>query len=195
MSRDNQDMGDSTPTVARTPSLDAARVRVNLTIERDFIARGVFPELRFANAAEGSSGGSFHYVDPVVAAALLFDARQQYAAAERSRKKTFRGWLDELELAIDKAARRPAQHASAWPECVYGCSRESWRGTRQQLRALGIVHDGPWPGEPGGAKRVLHTEDGRGWHVRITRADAWGLFSLEIDVPEEARPKDRKSVV
>jgi hypothetical protein len=178
----------------RAPDLDAVVLWLTRMIERDYIERGVFPACRAETAAASRTSSSLHYLTQVQAQALLDDAEVRRLQSHKSLKVAFKAHASNLRAAIEEATARRAKWEATKPVCRFRSEwSEGWRGTKEQLRSLGIALDGPYPGEQGGGKRWAQTNDRRGYRVRITKASTiWpGLFFADIEVPEEVRKKTR----
>lgn len=178
------------------PDLDAVVLWLTLTIERDYIERGVFRAFRTETASASRANATLHYLTQAEAQALLDDAEVRRLDVYKSLKVAFNAHASNLRAALEEAQKRRAKWEAAEPVCTYRSEwSENWRGTKEQLRSLGIALDGPYPGEQGGKERWAQTRDRRGYKVRITRASTtWpGLFLADIEVPKDVRDKMRES--
>jgi hypothetical protein len=174
------------------PDLDSVVLWLTLTIERDYIERGVFRAYRAETAAASRANATLHYLTCDQAQALLDDAEARRFDAYKSLKVAFNAHAANLRSALDEAKGRRAKFEATEPVCTYRSEwSENWRGTKEQLKSIGVALDGPYPGEQGGKERWAQTRDQRGYKVRITRASTtWaGLFLADIEVPEDVRKK------
>lgn len=178
------------------PDLDSVVLWLTLTIERDYIERGVFRAYRAETAAASRANATLHYLTRDQAQALLDDAEARRLDTYKSLKVAFNAHAANLRSALDEAKGRRAKFEATEPVCTYRSEwSENWRGTKEQLKSIGVALEGPYPGEQGGKERWAQTRDQRGYKVRITRASTtWpGLFLADIEVPEEVRKKMREA--
>ncbi|MDI1339362.1 hypothetical protein [Polaromonas sp.] len=176
---------------AKTPKLNTVLVWVTFTIERDYIERGAFPALRSQNAVIQHGSSSLHYMSAKSVAPILADARSRAAETSRGLRNSYNAFHRSLDHALKEAEERPALFHAPAAVCTYkheGYS-ERWRGTKQQLKEMGIVLDGPWPNEEGGKERWAKAKDSKGRDSFITAySKTWGgLFEVRIEIPERER--------
>ena len=175
------------------PSLDTVFVSLSFTIEKDYIARGVFSALRHGNAIELKGNGSLHFLTQDEAEALLEDAAARKESARGSMLAGYGSHIRNLTSAIEQAkARRAIFAAPAALQTYKSDYSEEWRGTKEQLQAIGFRLAGPWPTEPGGKTRWSKATDGKDHDVHITRHwgyDNWPwLFEARFDYLDSELP-------
>lgn len=188
-------MATETVPVDAPPPLDTVLLWLTMTVERDFIARNVFPKLRISNVRgyRGSSG--LHYLIPDEASAVLADAFERREAVAGPMKKAYTGLIGVLRQAIAEAEERPALYGPGSAVCIYRSEVcETWRGSKDQLVEHGIKLDGPWPWESGydGRKRRREARDIRGFEVTVERVGTiWpGRYAARIWLPQaESKPQ------
>jgi len=175
-----------THTDGDAPPLDTVLLWLTMTVERDFVERGVFPSLRYTSAKGNRASSSLHYLTEEQAQALLADALHRVKQVRKGLKTAYNGHVNALQAAMAEAVERPSVFAA--PSAV--CLRQDgmwhvWRGTKQQLQTQGIQRDGPWPGEPGGKDHRCGATDARGYKTSVKRySTMWpGLFVATISVP------------
>ena len=182
------------PSATDATDLDSVVLWLTPTIERDYIERGVFRAYRAETAAGSRANATLHFLTHDEAQALLDDAEVRRLETHKSLKAAFNAHAANLRMAIDEASTRRASLEATEPVCKYSSEMfERWRGSKEQLRSLGIWCDTPYPGEAGG-KRWMQARDRRGYKVRITRASTiWaGLFDADIELPAEVREAKRE---
>lgn len=174
-----------------SPSVDAVIVSVTFNIERDYEERGVFPELRAVNAAVRHSSSSLHYMTEASVKPILEDAKRRVEVVRKGMLVAYRAHIRGLEIAIKEAKQRRANFAAPKAVCIdrHEGYSERWRGTKEQLQAIGIQLAGPWPGEEGGKDRRAKGRDARGRDAFITiHSRTWrGLFEVQIEYPDHER--------
>lgn len=183
-------------TNAKVPPLDAVLVWVTNKVQRDYKARGLFPELRPALAKGRRDNARLYYLNAQQAEAMLTDAQQARAThGVRGMKFAYRCHAESLESAINAAARRVAEWGGALPANVWlEAHSERWNGTKAQLLAHGIQLEGPLPGEPGGKWRAVWGTDARGYRVRIERHRSLfpGRYEATIYPPSPTQQPDER---
>lgn len=181
---------DHAPAAGEPPSLDAVELWLTATVERDYIARSVFTGVRAMAAAASRANATLHYLTKHQAQELLDDAQSRIRVVSKGLKVAFGAHAENLLRGLAQAAERRALSEASSPACTYRSEMsEHWRGSKEQLRAIGIALEGPYPGEPGGNPRCVYDRDARGWRVRISRASrTWAdVFDVHIEVPNEVR--------
>jgi hypothetical protein len=178
------------------PDPNLVRVWVTPVIERDYVARGVFPSLRNSMAQEFKNGTGLHYVTLREAAVVEFDAKRRRVEVRAGLAHAFKALLDNLGQDIIASMTRPTKLSGATPfkrEDGYRC--EILFGTKAQLQAVGIGVGEPFPGEPDGGERALHVRDERGYRVVISRAHyVWpGVFRASVKPPDAAPARSVQS--
>lgn len=176
--------------VLQTPHVETVILGISVTIERDYIQRGVFPALRNQNAVSWSGSTGFHHLTIDEAEALLEDARAcRESAVNGGTTNAYSSHVRALENTIKEARTRKATLEAKEPVCERKSEySEHWHGTKEQLLAIGICLDGPWPGEPGGKLRWAKTTDKRGYPASLSRYSAtWGTYRVRIEIPQEER--------
>lgn len=171
------------------PPLDTLVLRLSDPIERDLERRAVFPALRRARAVSLDENQSTHYLSPEAAQAVLEDALACAQSAPGTLRVTYGGHVFNLRAAFAEAAARVAAFEA--PAAVCTCDNRTWRiwrGTREQLEAVGVYLRGPWPTEPGG-KRWAVARGAEGRHTILKPAiPPWpGLLEARIDI--RSRPR------
>ncbi len=145
---------------------------VTNTIERDYVARGVFPKIRLQLSKELRSNATLHCLMPAEAEAMLADATKRASAPaveHRWLRKAYGAFINDLRAATVEADARPAAFATPAAVNIHRSDTcERWRGTKGQLQAIGIRLDAPWPGEAGG-KRWGCARDARSYKTSITK--------------------------
>lgn len=172
---------------SNTTPTDAVRISLTTTIESDFISRGVFSELRRANACETGINSSRHVVTMGRAESVLEDALARQRSARKGMLIAYNAWVNAITAKIKEAMERHAELKSDVAVCVNpGDWREVWRGTKVQLTAQGIQLAGPWPGEPGGKDRWAQARDSRGYKTKIRcLSEVWsGRYQACIVTPD-----------
>lgn len=168
------------------PPLDTVLLWLTTTVERDFEGRNAFPKLRHAQAKAFRGAATLHYLTADEANSTLEDAVAREQSVRRSTRSAYTAHIKNIQAAVKEAAERSGVFASADPVCLYKHKHaERWRGTKAQIRAMGIQLDGPWPREPGGKERWAKARDSRGYPTSITRSSTvWpGLFEAYVSVP------------
>lgn len=174
-----------------TPPVDSVLLRISAAIERDYVARGVFPELHRCAAAAARASASRHYVSQQVAWQVLGDAASRSEATTGRLRAAYKALRDRVHEAIYEATKRPAMLAAPTATCAARSEHlKVWLGTRRQLEATGIEVRGSWPKEAGGRRSTV-AQDSRGFPTLVTRhASAWpGLFEARVHLPR--RPQQR----
>lgn len=184
----------------RRAQLDAVLFWLTPTVERDYIARNIFPAVRRLAAFKTQNNGqSLLHLKPTTAAELLADARVQYEKplTQRGLKVAYRCLLDQLRHQIKMAEERAAIARASAATCTSSSHyMETWYGSRSQLEASGFTIDGPLPGEEGMSKRRGRAQDKRGYGaaVMLVEPNLWpGLFKVEVRLPEEHREQLKKA--
>lgn len=176
--------------VLQTPHVETVILGLSMTIERDYIQRGVFPALRNQNAVTWSGSTGFHHLTIDEAEALLEDARARLESAFKWLKNAYSSHVRALGGAIKEAKTRRGKLETKEPFCEYKDENcEFWHGTKEQLLAIGICLDGPWPGEPGGKLSWAKATDKRGYPLRLSRySTTWGTtYRVRIEIPQQDR--------
>lgn len=171
---------------SNTTPTDAVRLSLTTTIESDFISRGVFSELRRANACETGVNSSKHVVTMGRAESVLEDALARQRSARKGMLIAYNAWVNSITAKIKEATERHSELKSDVAVCLNpGDWREVWRGTKSQITAQGIQFAGPWPGEPGGKDRWAQARDSRGYKTKIRRlSEVWsGRYEACICIP------------
>lgn len=181
------------------PPQDTVLLWLTNTIERDYCARSVFPELRLQTAHSVRSSASLHLLTPAQAARLLSDAKVRELEVHKGLKVSYSAHVKGCDAAIQQAEERRTAFTAGDAHCSLKCdSYERWWGTKAQLAAKGVSLDGPWPNEPNG-KRWAKAKDWRGYSTSITPySPLWpGLFEARIEIPIEVWGKkyDKKPAV
>lgn len=176
--------------------LNTVTLWVTNTIERDYRARDVFPAIRLEASPDLRPSTSLHLITAAKAEELLEDARARVAEVRKGLRTAYVAHVRACDAAIKDAADRFADFSKGVAQRVTGATKrgELWRGSKQQLIDLGIVLNGPWPGEPGGCTRWARAVDWRGYKAGIAPySSLWpGLYEVRIEVPR-ARPADDSS--
>lgn len=180
---------------SQSPALETVVIALTWQVQNDYTERGVFPELRSQNAQFKRSLTTFYFHSLDASGLILEDATARRDTAKGGLKLAFKSHVENLALAIQEARERPKRMESAEPMCRYKDSHaEDWRGTKQQLIALGICLDGPWPKEPGG-KEWTRVRDQRGFPVSLSRdCNIWGFYRAYIELPwkEQVRQESER---
>lgn len=170
--------------------LDAAVVWLTRTVERDYAQRSVFPLIRSDFADLEGANGTAYYLTQGYAEALLEDAQARVESTSKGLRNAYSAFVRGLKYALEQAQERSSTFEAEQPICTSETEMwEDWRGTKAQLQAMGIVCQGPWPGEPD-AKRTRRGVDSRGYPTNIQRfSKIWcGLFEAHICLPwQEAK--------
>lgn len=185
------------PRPADEPPLDAVLFSLTRTTHADYTRRGVFPKLSPENAVHvvEANGAMLFYLTRPEAEAVLADARAQHQVAYKGMRNAYKGVMERLKQAIAEASERPSIYNASQAVLVerycYGVS-ESWRGTKEQLQAMGIGAGVLFPGEPN-AKRWMFVRDRRGYRTKLSRySDTWpGLYWAGIEYPQEVKAAER----
>lgn len=175
------------------PPLDTVLLWLTMTVERDFVERGVFPTLRYTSAKSNRTSSSLHYLTEGQAQAVLADALQRVQQVRKGLKTAYNAHVNALQTAMAEAGERPSIFAAPAAVCLQENGMwDVWRGTKQQLQAQGIQRDGPWPGEPGGKDHRCGATDARGYKTSVKRySTTWpGLFVATIETPYEVRKRE-----
>jgi hypothetical protein len=175
---------------------DMVVVWLSRTMQIEYRSRSVYQEFWSEEALDtNSSGGVLVYLDGQSAREMLADARRMWAASSHSLRNAYRSTIQHLEDGIRDASVRRRQLEGPSPQCLHVVEQkqELWRGTKQQLAAMGIIFPGPYPGEPGGAPRRAMTQDSRGFKVWVKSAKhVWhGLFYAQVVLPEREAEERR----
>lgn len=173
-----------------TPPLDTVFLWLTFTIKRDYEERGVFETLRNSPAQAYRGASALYFVSLGCAEEILDDAITREGSASRGVKLAYSAFLKCIREALDEARARPAILTGFEAACLSrGGGDEKWVGTKEQLRAIGVVLDGPWPGEPGGNARWAAGSGRNGYQARIKRySPHWpGHFSVDLEAPSLER--------
>lgn len=179
-----------------TPSLDAVFVWVSFTIERDLVERGALPELRSDRAVVQHGSTSLHIMSAEAVQPVLEDARIRRDQTRKGLRHAYNAFVGGIEAAIKEATQRRAIFEAPEPVRTYRSEySEVWRGTKEQLQAMGIKLSGPWPGEIGGKQRRAKAYDTKGRAAYITAySRTWsGLFEAQIQFPECERQQAKNA--
>ncbi len=184
-------MAKNNSTVSEAPLIYSGEVILWLTlaIERDYIARGVFPEYRTETAVEvRTNARSLHYLTFEKARALFEDAQSRCTGVAAGVKFGYISHAKRLKEEIENAQKwrvafrenKPVRICERW-------SGEHWIGTKAQLASMGISLDGSYPRESGGKARWALTHDllGRKVHIKKAPSEYPGMFTAWIDIPWE----------
>jgi hypothetical protein len=176
-------------TDSKSPGLDDVIVWLTFTVERDYVQRAVFPNLRREMAVAERAGAYLFYLTTRESTALLKDAESRREHSTGPVRHAFSNLTKRLDGARNDAKGRKNFLQSSQPVCEYKSEySERWVGTKQQLAAIGIHLDGPWPGEPGGNRRWVKVYDPRGYPTSLSkRCGTWGIYKAYIDVPHTVR--------
>lgn len=172
------------------PSLDAVLLWVTPVVERDYAARGVFPNIRSDRATHARANATLHPLTRPDAQVVLADAEGRLARATKGAQVAYKAHAENLREAIKEAKSRRSEFEAADPVCTDKSPwSETWQGTKKQLQAMGIGIAFALPGEPGGNPRTASTRDRRGYAVRIKRASTvWtDFYEAYISIPETPR--------
>lgn len=184
------------------PPVDTVLFWLSRRVEQDFVRRGVFPNLRYGNAKGFQGGATLHYLSPSEAAIVLADAVERHEPSNGANalngydRRSFTDHIAMLRSAMEEAEQRRLEFQATELVCRRrDDDRECWTGTKEQLGALGIHLDGPWPREPGGKRRWAKTRDGRGYTTHITVCSTmWpGRFEARIEIPYDVQTRKAAS--
>lgn len=149
--------------LSQVPGADFIEVRITPTIERQYKARGVFPELRLENAHRITSGATGHYlVSPERARELLADAEAlDYSQLPRGLPAAYTALQSNLRESVREWERR-----GLWDDPGFD------EGVRRVNAASAILEVG---------EKVLYFAPGaeRGEEVVIVRAYGWAIVKSD----------------
>lgn len=170
---------------SEAPSLDTVVMQLTPTIERDYCARGVFPQLRAGTAFKLAGSASVHLLSQDDAKEVLTDAEAVYSGATAGRKSAYHSHVCNVRAALRAASERTALLARTEATLIYRSNfSERWLGTQQQLQS--VVGAGQRFPAGNGMRRGT---DLLGRNVSISRAcPVWPLFEIAVSLPRKPAP-------
>lgn len=167
--------------ISRDPKL--IKVMVSHTLWADLRARSIFDELAQTPSTELSGGFWVHWCEKDFAQRLLDDARVRVLAAAGHLIKTYRSFVERLEVEIEEARIRTSWLQSDKPRSLGISARhQRYVCTTAQLQQLDVPPTLQLPGLPGGPKMKSTYVDRHGRPCVVLRADkVWpGTFFVEV---------------
>lgn len=170
---------------------DLVRVRVSQAVDRHYVRRQAFPQLRVDQRAAYSDAYNLFWCSQSDAIKILDDAKAEVKFAVGHEKNALNAHIQHLEVEIDEARLRRKWLEGAEPKIKPSYSCATYFATHSQLGSLGVPVGLALPGSPGGPARKANFVNSVGRKCSIYRADSFwpGTFRVEIEKVKERSAK------